>query len=168
MRKRGLSFVLTVVCLLAAAGCNTECENLERNKEVVRQVAAAILANDYDALDQYIVEDYKRHCQATPDVKIRSADEFVRFVEEQYLIFPDMRVDPKWLVAEGDRVAFWGTFSGTQEGAMGPFPPTSRRMVVDVGGVFLVRGGRIAELWITWDNVAGMTQLGLAPQPAGT
>jgi len=69
------------------------------------------------------------------------------------------------LVAEGDRVAFWGAFSGTQEGPMGPFPPTGRRLESEVGGMFRIEAGRIAELWVTWDNLSGLVQLGLFPSP---
>jgi predicted ester cyclase len=62
-------------------------------------------------------------------------------------------------------VAFWGTFSGTQEGQMGPFPPTGRRLVSEIGGMFRIEAGNIAELWVTWDNLAGLVQLGLFPPP---
>jgi predicted ester cyclase len=69
------------------------------------------------------------------------------------------------LVAEEDRVAFWGKFSGTQDGPMGPFPPTGRRLESEIGGMFRIEAGRIAELWVTWDNLSGLAQLGHFPPP---
>jgi len=69
------------------------------------------------------------------------------------------------LVAEGDRVAFWGTFTGTQEGPMGPFPATGRRLESEIGGMFRIETGKLAELWVTWDNLSGLAQLGLFPPP---
>lgn len=69
---------------------------------------------------------------------------------------------------EGDRVAFYGKFKGTQEGPMGPFPATGKQLESEMAGMFRIHDGKIAELWITWDNVAGLVQLGHFPPPAST
>jgi predicted ester cyclase len=63
-------------------------------------------------------------------------------------------------------VALWSTFSGTQEGAMGPFPPSGKSCTTDFGGVFRIEGDRIAELWVTWDNLDMLAQLGHVEPPA--
>jgi predicted ester cyclase len=63
-------------------------------------------------------------------------------------------------VAEGEYVAFYGAYTGTQSGPWGPMPPSNRRFGLDFSGVFRVASGQIAELWITWDNLALLTQLG--------
>jgi hypothetical protein len=31
--------------------------------------------------------------------------------------------------------------------------------------MFRIEAGNIAELWVTWDNLAGLVQLGLFPPP---
>ena len=49
---------------------------------------------------------------------------------------------------------------------MGPFPATGKRMESECAGIFRIDDGRIAELWVTWDNLAGLAQLGLLPPPA--
>ena len=36
---------------------------------------------------------------------------------------------------------------------------------IDSAGVFRIEDDKIAEIWVTWDNVAGLTQLGLLPPP---
>jgi len=51
----------------------------------------------------------------------------------------------------------------THEGAMGPFPPTGKRLQSEIAGMFRIEEGRIAELWFTWDNLSGLIQLGLFP-----
>ena len=48
---------------------------------------------------------------------------------------------------------------------MGPFPATGRRLESDCAGIFRIQDGKIAELWVTWDNMAGLAQLGLLPPP---
>jgi predicted ester cyclase len=86
-----------------------------------------------------------------------------RFLEANAKTFPDERVAIERMTVEGDTVAFRGTYAGTQEGAIGPFPPTNRAIQVDVAGTFRIEGERIAELWVLWDNLALLGQLGLWP-----
>ena len=138
----------------------------EANKDIVRAFADAGNRNDLEAFDALLAPDFVRHCEATPEVSVTSPDDFKQFYRETAKTFPDQRMTLDALVAEGDRVAFWGSFCGTQEGPMGPFPPTGRRMESQIAGMFRIEDGRIAELWVTWDNLAGLGQLGLFPPPA--
>lgn len=136
------------------------------NKALVRAFADAGNESDLDAFDALLAPDFIRHCEATPEVIVRSCDDFKRFYKDTAATFPDQRMDLQILVAEGAHVAFWGTFSGTQQGPMGPFPATGKRMESECAGIFRIDDGHIAELWVTWDNLAGMAQLGLLPSPA--
>ena len=77
------------------------------------------------------------------------------------------RVTLTYLVAEGSRVAYWGRYVGTQTGQMGLFPPSGKKMDVDMSGMFRLNDGRIPELWIVWDNLAALEQLGHAPPAPG-
>ena len=137
----------------------------ELNKKIVRSFADAGNQNDLEAFDTLLAPDFVRHCQATPEVSVTSCEEFKQFYRDTARTFPDQRMTLDALVTEGDRVAFWGTFSGTQEGPMGPFPPTGGRLESEIGGMFRIEAGRIAELWVTWDNLSGLVQLGLFPSP---
>lgn len=137
----------------------------EANKEIVRSFADAGNRGDLDAFDDLLAPDFVRHCEATPEVNVTSCEDFKQFYRDTAQTFPDQRMTLDALVAEGDRVAFWGTFTGTQEGPMGPFPPTGRRLESQAAGMFRIERGRIAELWVTWDNVSGLVQLGLFPPP---
>lgn len=138
---------------------------LEANKELVRAFSDAGNRNDLDAFDTLLSPNFVRHCEATPDVSVTSCEDFKQFYRDTASTFPDQRMTLDTLVAEGDRVAFWGKFSGTQGGPMGPFPATGRRLESEIGGMFRIEAGRIAELWVTWDNLAGLIQLGLLPPP---
>lgn len=135
------------------------------HKQLVQQFTEACNTKKYSRLGDLVQKNFKRHCQATPAVTVKSLDEFVEFLSADGGTFPDAVVAMKQLVEEGDRVAFWGTFSGIQKGAMGPFPASMKKVELDVSGVFRIESGKIAELWITWDNMAVFTQLEL--QPAG-
>jgi predicted ester cyclase len=134
------------------------------NKLLVQQFIEACNTKRYSRLGEIVQKTFRRHCQATPTVNVRSLDEFIAFLSADVSTFPDAVIALNQLVEEGDRVAFWGTFTGTQKGAMGPFPPSMKKVVLDVSGVFRMETGKIAELWITWDNMAVFTQLELKPE----
>ncbi len=138
------------------------------NKALVEAFVEAGNKNDLEAFDRLLAMDFVRHCEATPDVTVTTREDFKQFYRETARTFPDQRMTLDTLVADGDRVAFWGKFSGTQHGAMGPFPPTGKRMESDCAGIFRIEDGRIAELWVTWDNLAGLAQLGLLPPPTSS
>lgn len=72
------------------------------------------------------------------------------------------------VVAEGDEVAIFATYEGTHSGPLGQIPPTGRTVKFDFAGVFRVDGGKVVELWITWDNMTILGQLGLLPEPSGS
>jgi steroid delta-isomerase-like uncharacterized protein len=139
--------------------------DVNRNKDLVRRFAAAANARNYAAVRELVARDFKRHCPAMPDVVVKSADDFVAFLEADAAVVPDNRVTLTDLVAEGDRVAFWGTYTGTQHGPMGPFPPSGRRIDCEFGGIFRIDGDRIAELRLTWDNLGVLMALGHLPAP---
>jgi len=139
----------------------------ERNKSVVRRFGEAYNDHRLDLLDELVAPDFVRHSQATPWVQIHSLADFKRYLEEDWAGVPDGRISARFLVAEGEYVAFYNTYQGTQTGQWGPIPPTNKRFELDISGVFRIADGRIAELWITWDNLALLTQLGQYPPPGG-
>jgi predicted ester cyclase len=71
------------------------------------------------------------------------------------------------LIAEGDEVAALAIYSGTLTGPMGEYPATGRSVEITFLSIFRIDAGRVAELWVEWDNVAMLTQLGLLPPPPG-
>lgn len=138
----------------------------QANKNLVMRFVDAGNGLDLDALDELLMPDFTRHCPATPGLVVNSPDDFKRFLQRSVDEMPDANVAVKHIVAEGDLVALWATYSGTQEGPMGPFPASGRSCATDFGGVFRIEGGRIAELWVTWDNLDILTQLGHMAPPA--
>jgi steroid delta-isomerase-like uncharacterized protein len=138
---------------------------IEQNKALVRRFGDAMNARRWDLLDEIVAPDFVRHCQATPGVDVRSLQAFKAFVRDDTATFPDSVQTLRHIVADGDFVAVWLTYEGTQRGPMGPFPPSGKRMQLDVGAVLRVEGGKLAEMWVTWDNMAALAQLGHLPMP---
>jgi len=125
----------------------------EQNKAVIRRFFDAWNSRQPDAFDDLIAPDVVRHCEATPGVEARSLDQIKEFLRQDTAIFPDSVQTIKLLVAEGNLVAAWTTYEGTQRGQMGPFPPSGRKARFDFGAVFRMADQKIAEWWVTWDNM---------------
>ena len=135
----------------------------DETKVLVRRFVEATNARPLDVLDQLITPNFVRHCQATPQFDIRNREQFKDFLRQDAAVFPDNTLMLTHLLAEGDLAAMWGTYEGTQLGQMGPFPASGKRARVDIGAVLRVEHGKVAELWITWDNMTALAQLGHLP-----
>jgi predicted ester cyclase len=55
------------------------------------------------------------------------------------------------------------TYSGTQRGQFGPYPPSNRHFAIPFIGILRLERGKIAEMWVEWDNLNILSQLGLFP-----
>jgi predicted ester cyclase len=169
MSKKWLLGISILGCLVAAQGCMCDpCDEGQKNKELVAEALALTEAGDWEGLAEYYAPDFVRHCQATPELEVTDFEGFKELMLRDRESFSDAKMVIHRLVAEDDLVAFWGTYSGIQNGPMGPFPATGKEMNVDFGGIHRIVDGKIAETWVTWDNLAGLAQLGhFPPSPEG-
>jgi predicted ester cyclase len=133
------------------------------NKNLVRRFEEAMNKRQLDALDEVVAPNFVRHCQATPDLDVRSLEQFKGFLRQDVAVFPDNTQTFTHVIAEGDMVAAWATYEGTQLGQMGPFPPLGKKVRFDFAAMLRVENGKIAELWVTWDNMTILAQLGYLP-----
>lgn len=80
--------------------------------------------------------------------------------------FPDLRIDERALIADGDLVASRWIASGTHTGE--PFagaPASGRRFEISGMSFYRVRDGRLVEGWVNDDNLGMLVQLGLVAAP---
>lgn len=138
-------------------------EQVEANKTTIRRAIERLSGGDVDVLVAALTPHYVRHCQAMPPGlrEIRGLDAMRAWLVENQASFPDYREEIEMLVGEGDFVAWRSVGTGTQLGALGPFPATGRRMSIVIIGMHRFEDGKIAETWTSWDNLAALTQLGL-------
>lgn len=162
MRKFNLILALILATFFVVCGPSTS-RQLEANKNLVHRLTASTNAADWEAFDELLTENFTRHCQATPNVQVNSRNEFKKLQESFWASMPDQRITIEMMIAEGDKVAVYATYSGTLTGPMGEFPPTGKSMESKFISIFRIEEGRIAELWVEWDNLAMLTQLGLLP-----
>jgi len=158
-----------VVACAVLIGCGApQKSGLEHNKALVKSFGQACNARNYDAIREMLVPEFVRHCQATPEVAVQNREQFIEYLKADAKVFPDSRQTLQNIAAEGDLVGFSLKYEGTQEGPMGPFPASHKKLQLDVLGMFRIRDGKLAELWVTWDNLAALGQLGHFPPPASS
>lgn len=156
-----------VVAVLARAGEPSGEEIEKRNMEIVRNAHARLAAGDFAAFKAVIAPDYVRHCQAMPPglQELHGTEEFFGFLEEWMKAVPDYTDTISNMIADGDRVAYISTMAGKQTGPLGDLPATGRTFTLVNIIIQRLEGGKIVETWVSWDNVAFLSQLGLMPGP---
>ena len=153
----GLAISSVVPCMAGEA----------ENVQVVTSMIEAVNQRDFDALETYISANVVRHSAATPGVKVSNLEEFVEFLKGDLAVCPDAQQEVEIIFGSGDKVAVRATYVGTQTGAMGPFPPSGKRLELPFMGILRLEEGKIVEMWVEWDNMNALTQLGHFPIPSG-
>ena len=152
--------------VFTSAGCSPSRE--ERNKEIVREVyEKGINAHDMAYMDSIIADNYTRHSQSSPPglQEIKEKSTFLNFIKMHFNAFPDWNEKIEFMVAEGDKVAYLTTGTGTNTGSLGDMPATGKS--VNLKNLIIQRideNNKVAETWVLWDNAAFLSQLGLYPQ----
>jgi predicted ester cyclase len=141
----------------------------DRNMATVRRVHDEVNRGNVNVFDEVLSADYARHCQAMPPgaQELRGAEPLKAFVREHLVAIPDWYDTIDLMFAAGDMVAYVTTGTGTQTGPLGPLPVTGKGVRLVSVIIHRFDGEKIAETWISWDNVAFLSQLGLMPEPGG-
>lgn len=164
MRKTKLLMAMAVISLVG--GCSSHDDSrLDENKELVTKFNDFTNAANWEGLEDVVVADFKRHSTASPGEPVTSLEQFVALQKSFLVTFPDQHVSVHKMIAEGDHVAVRATYAGTQTGQMGEIPPTGRSVSSPFIAMFRIEAGKIAEIWVEWDNLAIMSQLGVFPPP---
>jgi predicted ester cyclase len=154
-------YVLALLIVFSAPGVADEMSNVE----VVKAMTEAINDRNLDALDAFVSPNLIRHSAATPGLNVTSLDEFCAFLETDFATIPDSVQTIDIIFGSGDFVAVRARYIGTQTGPMGPFPASGKKMVLPYMGILRFEDGLIAEIWVEWDNLSALTQLGHFPPP---
>lgn len=171
MRCAVLVGSLFVASTIAVSGCSTEpqWEEIERqNMAVVRGAHAALASGDLEGFKNAIGPNYVRHCQAMPPglQELHGTDEFFAFIEEFMTAVPDYTDTLSPMIADHDKVAYVSTMTGVQAGPLGDLPATGKEFTLVNIIIQRLENGKVVETWVSWDNVAFLSQLGLFPPQA--
>jgi predicted ester cyclase len=120
------------------------------NKAFVQGYLDALSGKDKPAevQDQYIAESDKE------------LKEHIMFFEAS---FPHYELIADDMIAEGDKVSVLARFKGAHNGELLGIAPTGKEVDVPFAITYRLAGGKIVEHWMSFDRMALMEQLGVAP-----
>jgi predicted ester cyclase len=127
-------------------------------KAVVRQFYQMINDGSPDKLDDICSQDLRGHAGAGANLS-QLKQSIGSFVEA----FPDLRVNPRHLVCEGDLVSTWVSYEGTHHGEFAGVSGTGRPVKFAAWDLIKVEGGRIVEITQYCDVFTLMNQIGALP-----
>lgn len=110
-------------------------------------ISVEVLQNrgELDHVDEFVWPDIVDH--SLPEGLPRGADGVRAILGAIRQGFPDHDATIVHVIAEGDLVATYKTFTGTHTGAFFGTPPTGRRATIGVMDFVRYADGRIAEHW---------------------
>lgn len=136
----------------------------ERNKAVIRDLTDAFNDKDKDPLLACYADEVL--CHYDDGAQTLTRDEMWARILEMFEVMPDMRGRIDSLLAEDDRVVVRWVFEGTQEGALGGFPPTGRTATWERWFDYrLDAAGQVVEMWWLVDSLSLLEQLGHVELP---
>ncbi|MCP2246583.1 ester cyclase [Lentzea aerocolonigenes] len=131
------------------------------NKAAFSRFHDAVNSGDLDAIskaiDEVVAPDLVFHAPVPSDLT------GVQVLKQVWVTllhaFPDIQVTTEDVVAEGDKVVYRNTVTGTHLGEYRGLPPTGRSVRYDE--IFIIRfaDGLIAEIWGVVDVFAQLRQL---------
>ena len=153
--------LIILFAIIPLSGTADEAENVR----VVRAMTEAINNRKLDALDDLVASNVLRHSAATPGVVVTNLEEFRTFLMADFAAVPDSIMEIEIIFGSGDYVAVRAKYRGTQTGPMGPFPASGKQVDLPYMGILRLEEGKIAEIWVEWDNLHILKQLGHFPEP---
>ena len=164
-----LLIVLTGLSIISGCSQDTIVRELEeQNKALIRRIHSEVSNGNLEIFDEVLSPDYVRHCQSMPPElqEIHGTELFKGFVSGFVNAVSDCKDEIEFIIADSNMVAYVTTTTGVQTGPMGDLPPSGKEFMLKNIVIQRIENGKVAETWISWDNVAMLTQLGFFPPPA--
>src|SRR5215212_1856166 len=122
----------------------------QQNEALVRRYfEEAWVKRNLAAVEDFMVPNYIEH--QGPDVHLASRDSLKQLLATYYKAFPDMKSVLHDIFAQGDRVAFRWSVSGTHLGDWVGIPPTGNHITASGITIYRISGGKAVEGWTSID-----------------
>jgi steroid delta-isomerase-like uncharacterized protein len=129
--------------------------------ELVRWSFERLDAHDITALRGFWTADT---LERFPDRTCRGADEIAVYLEELFAAVPDLRMEVRDIVGQGEHVYAQWHLTGTHSGAAyAGIEPTGKRLALDGIDHFVIRDGKVESNFILYDQMQFARQIGLLP-----
>lgn len=159
MKRLKQSAILAFLFLILLGGNTAMAQDTpELNKALLGQFAAEVFEKkDFSNLDSMMHENYIQH---NPLVAQGSAG-FKQFFTTWFDAVPDWQYKLEKLVAEGDTVWAYGSYSGTHQKEWLGIPASNSAYRMQAVDIFRIENGKLAEHWDVIDTYGLFKQLGV-------
>lgn len=128
------------------------------NKQTMRSFFREVISQGrVELLDQIATENFHYH---DGDHIVTSAAEMKDLVAGYRVSFPDLQASIEDVLGDGDKVATRVKFTATHQGELMGVAPTGLPVTFTLTMVSRFTGDRISEVWINWDALAVLRQIG--------
>jgi len=133
--------------------------SVEENKAIVLRFLQEVWGEgNLNMVDELVAQGHVHHLTRRD---VHGPDGVKNLVSWFRGFLPDVRIGVRDLLAEGDRVVVYFTFSGTDTGGgYRDNPPSGNPVEYDGIDIFRVRDGRIVERWGIVDTITMLRQIG--------
>ena len=136
----------------------------EQNKAIVRHNYETADKNDLTTFSEQLTPDVVIYLPGMPgplnrESLIQMMNVMFSGLTQRQHVFEDQ-------IAEGDKVATRLTLHAVHTGEFQGLPATGKRIAVPQTAIHRIRNGKIAEVWVSSDDIGMMQQLGLMPSHA--
>jgi steroid delta-isomerase-like uncharacterized protein len=138
----------------------------ENNKALVREFfEEAWGKGNMSAVDEFVVADYVEHPR--PPTLPPGTEGMKQLIASYRTAFPDLQTTLDDIFAEGDRVAFRWSISGTHLGDWLGVPPTGNHVTATGITLFRIAFGKVVESWTSIDLNPAEEELQWSTQGGG-
>jgi steroid delta-isomerase-like uncharacterized protein len=134
------------------------------NKILIRHFVDCLNGGSPSAVEEFISADYVYHNPALPDVKDFAT--LKHFNAMTSVAFPDLRFTIEDLIAEGDKVVYRYSATGTHKGDLSGIAATGKTVTITGMVISRILNGKVQEDWEQTDMLGLMQQLGVVPKLA--
>jgi steroid delta-isomerase-like uncharacterized protein len=137
----------------------------EQNKETFRRIFNIINSGELSGLDELLAEDFTYRSASGEEA--RGRENAKEFISSYHQAFDGFELSFEDLIAEGDKVAYVYSQTGTQVGEFFGVSPNHADMDIDIMGITTFEDGKAVGAYEIFDTLQLMQQLGASPDEIG-
>ena len=128
------------------------------NEALARRFYTEFNARNFDAFPEFIAADIVDHTAAPGEAG--GIGMLTKALQDFAAAFSDMQITNELVLVSGDHVTVISTAKGTNDGMLMKMPATNQPVDFHAIDVWLVREGKLAEVWHVEQLLQMMTQMG--------
>ncbi|OGC76679.1 MAG: hypothetical protein A2Z27_04925 [candidate division Zixibacteria bacterium RBG_16_50_21] len=135
----------------------------EQNKTIVRRNYETADKNDLTTYSEQLAPDVAVHLPGMPAPLNREA--VIHMMNVMFSGLPQRQHVFEDQIAEDDKVVTRLTLHAVHTGEFQGMPATGKQIAVQQMAIHRIRDSKIAEVWVSSDDIGMIKQLGLLPSP---